>query len=972
MRNQTDAKTRLIVSMLIFLSLPLFAQTTYHVAGGSGLPSGPWVPGDSVLYQRGYTWQGFPPIPSSGTAGARVTYGAYGSGAKPIFLGGVVMSSSAYWTGGSWTNEGGNVWSHAFTTFPGRLWVSGVEYRLTGFTNATTTYNNNYGVALDQSTSPAPQPRQWWYDGDRVRIYATSQPSAANIYISNGTGDGNAMCGFSNKNYITLSQLDVRYGSRQFDGDGSSNWILDSVNCVYGTANYGFFLGHGAYCDSWLAVNSTFDRGDTVHNNFEFGGGPIKGGGNDAFGLGGGRYWEWRNCKFGGCRHSGIDLDDGNNYGGVTQHNWIHGCEFWGAGDYDRAILMNAINSQAGCAYNVFEDNYCHDLTAVSQIGGIDNRVSGNIIANQKYCGFSDPQGSWRSTMFEALDYLSVVTEHAMFWNNTFINSAGSMLALRNGDWQTPTRISVKNNLFINGGTNTGNSYCQNVSLSIYQGSHNDTIVNNIFYNTRTPYCMLVNQSEWGGGNTWRDVSYLNSFNGTSGFVCSGNVCVNPASLSLLIASNFTLPVGSPAIDAGLGLGLTVDYLGNPIPYGSGPDVGAIEYQGATVSPPGTVSLISPTNGQTSVSKTPPLIWHRATGATGYHVQVSRDSIFTDLAKDVAPTDTTWQMASPLDSNRTYWYRVQGTNAGGSGSYSAVWHFKTAAPTPVPHIQLSASSVGVGSPAGSSAISVTNAGYGTLTWSASSSQGWATTGGTNGPVLTLTFSANTTGASRVATITVTSNADNTPSVVTLAQNPAAQVPTLLLPTNAATSIGRLPLQVWTRSVGSIGYILNIDSVATFDSWPRTVVCPDSLHQTLSAFDSNKTFYWRVRGYNAADTSAWSSVFHFLTGAPVSQPVMDVSITAFSTGASADSVLSLVTNTGWGVLTWYTSDQQSWTHSTVIGSSAQIVIDANPSASLRLGTVLIVSNATNSPITIQIAQYGIERRAWRIPVKKPTN
>ena len=42
----------------------------------------------------------------------------------------------------------------------------------------------------------------------------------------------------------------------------------------------------------------------------------------------------------------------------------------------------------------------------------------------------------------------------------------------------------------------------------------------------------------------------------------------------------FTLQTGSPAIDAGLDLGSmgTRDFFGNPIPYGSGYDIGANEW----------------------------------------------------------------------------------------------------------------------------------------------------------------------------------------------------------------------------------------------------------------------------------------------------------------------------------------------------------------------------------------------------------
>ena len=57
--------------------------------------TGPWktvakvsdstfTPGDSILFKRGEVWHERLTIPSSGTAGNPITYGAYGGGARPL------------------------------------------------------------------------------------------------------------------------------------------------------------------------------------------------------------------------------------------------------------------------------------------------------------------------------------------------------------------------------------------------------------------------------------------------------------------------------------------------------------------------------------------------------------------------------------------------------------------------------------------------------------------------------------------------------------------------------------------------------------------------------------------------------------------------------------------------------------------------------------------------------------------------
>lgn len=62
-----------------------------------------FVPGDVVLFRRGDTFAGGLVIKASGQPGKNITFGAYGSGARPIFntLRPVTLT---------WTSAGTNVW----------------------------------------------------------------------------------------------------------------------------------------------------------------------------------------------------------------------------------------------------------------------------------------------------------------------------------------------------------------------------------------------------------------------------------------------------------------------------------------------------------------------------------------------------------------------------------------------------------------------------------------------------------------------------------------------------------------------------------------------------------------------------------------------------------------------------------------------------------------------------------------------
>ncbi|MFH2090730.1 MAG: hypothetical protein ABIJ31_00010 [Pseudomonadota bacterium] len=117
-----------ILAILMVLSLAGngWPATYYISTSGSDTNNGtsketPWktpfkinsttfTAGDSILFKRGDTWIGAdtgPIIPSTdGTAIAPITWGAYGTGNRPVITYASRRSSES-----DWTNEGGNIWS---------------------------------------------------------------------------------------------------------------------------------------------------------------------------------------------------------------------------------------------------------------------------------------------------------------------------------------------------------------------------------------------------------------------------------------------------------------------------------------------------------------------------------------------------------------------------------------------------------------------------------------------------------------------------------------------------------------------------------------------------------------------------------------------------------------------------------------------------------------------------------------------
>jgi hypothetical protein len=65
-------------------------------------------PGDNIYFERGQTWRERLNIPSSGNSSDPITFGAYGSGAKPIINGADLMTN--------WIVHDTNIWKKTGVT----------------------------------------------------------------------------------------------------------------------------------------------------------------------------------------------------------------------------------------------------------------------------------------------------------------------------------------------------------------------------------------------------------------------------------------------------------------------------------------------------------------------------------------------------------------------------------------------------------------------------------------------------------------------------------------------------------------------------------------------------------------------------------------------------------------------------------------------------------------------------------------
>jgi parallel beta-helix repeat protein len=273
----------------------------------------------------------------------------------------------------------------------------------------------------------------------------------------------------------------------------------------------------------------------------------------------------------------------------------------------DTAITNNTISNT-----NLFGNN---DGGAI-YLASNNHVMSGNNITNGGYGLYAD-QGSSNITMNNntvtggTRAVLLHFTPNADVHNNKFVGPFTEHYALQASDDGTVTGTNIYYNIIdCKDSTAYGISLAEGASSGV--DVYNNTVVNcgyglyakdvsagvaniknNIFYNNVTHIIVtsgdVTNMDynlyypDTGTRFNWNNTNY-NFANWKTNSSMDANSPV-PADPLFVPSSNFYLQSGSPAIDAGEKVNLTTsDYLGNPVPFGSGPDIGAYEY--TSLSPP--------------------------------------------------------------------------------------------------------------------------------------------------------------------------------------------------------------------------------------------------------------------------------------------------------------------------------------------------------------------------------------------------
>ena len=230
------AKVMLIAILAVLvISLECWAKT-YYLAATNGNDSNagtseatPWKtiakvngsqfqPGDFILFKRGETWREQLTIPSSGAEGNPITFGAYGSGNKPLILGSVEKNSTA-----NWINEGNNIWIS-----------TGTMSRDVG--NLIFEEGRSCGMKVWNQTDLDTQGK-FWYDSldNKVKIYSTINPAIFyNGSIECAQKFSGGLINITDRNYVIIENIELRYcGSHGIYGSRLDNIIIRECNFSY-------------------------------------------------------------------------------------------------------------------------------------------------------------------------------------------------------------------------------------------------------------------------------------------------------------------------------------------------------------------------------------------------------------------------------------------------------------------------------------------------------------------------------------------------------------------------------------------------------------------------------------------------------------------------------------------------------------------------------------------------------------------
>ena len=521
-------------------------------------------PGDSILFESTCTWREQLTVPSSGSVGSPITFGAYGTGANPTIDGSTVFSSWSPYT------------------------ISGV-YTATSASDVFQLFKN--GVRLTQGSSPTTLNNQQWYWTGSVLYFCedAGNPGSLGYTLNGSIRNFNVLLG---QNYVTFQNLTMIYAAQQGLGLSAASDHLTISSCTVtqalkdGLAFSAYALtnsliqnsdiswnGSAGIAISTGSVNNTIQY-NNVHNNSQIATSAA------GFQYSGGIYF-W--CP------------DGSIVGNIVQGNNI----------YSNGVLPGGswvVPSGTGAwGMGLWWDT----ITTSSYISSNSSRF--NNIYNNFDTGLNLEHTTYQQAYYNVV-HDSAVAEGIRVGDMTHISQASYNLIYNNTVYNTTIGLHITGSSENNANDCMGNVIENNISVgsSLHNfvaehGCENDgTMGSGNVYLYNGFGAAAANFIGWGTGIFYATYAAWETAMGNCGLAgCSHSVQAAPQFVNAS-AGQFGLTSGSPGIGAGVNLGspYNIGLLpGSTWPTGvttgptnTPPDIGAFIYVPA-VAPPSSLVL---------------------------------------------------------------------------------------------------------------------------------------------------------------------------------------------------------------------------------------------------------------------------------------------------------------------------------------------------------------------------------------------
>ena len=255
--------------LLQLLPTPVYAGQSYYVSNSgsdqnNGLsPATAWKtikhinhqsfrPGSKILFKRGDTWRESL-RPHSGSPEGYITYGAYGTGPKPLLLGSLDRSSPAVWK-----KLQGNIWYTVVVAPDVGLGTPDVG-------NIIFNHGDQPCGWKKWNISDLSAQGDYYYDVSDNRVYLYSLQNPGEIFNSIECALKRLIINEHNRHYIIYNDLELKYGAVHGIGGGNTHHIIVR-NCDVSFIG-GAFQRNDTHTNKPIRYGNGIEFWDNAHDN---------------------------------------------------------------------------------------------------------------------------------------------------------------------------------------------------------------------------------------------------------------------------------------------------------------------------------------------------------------------------------------------------------------------------------------------------------------------------------------------------------------------------------------------------------------------------------------------------------------------------------------------------------------------------------------------------------------------------------